>query len=479
MASNPYILYEIISHLMTGYEGSDKKSIRVRQALTEKRKNAASGSIITAKVPAWLRVIGDDPKKPRTIETIEDRVDIVRRIYRLADEGIGAPSITRLFNAEKVPYWLPDKPWIVSQVSAILKDRKVLGIFQPRSDRKPVGEPLVGYYPPIIDQALFDRVQVARFGRAKHHQGRQSHDTVNLFRQMMFDAATGDSIGTFSFVVKRGPKKGTKRVCLISRRKLDTNGSYDVSFRYDLIEEVFISLFEELEPSDFTDAPRQDAATLADISSSLTLAGEKIEITKTKMKTAKDADAYSSYQDQLVELQAERNAFKAEYNRIGIRLASPVVQLVSDAATLFALLKSSNEPDTLRVKIRSRLRQLIDHIHVLFWDEGKSFRLALVEVVFPNGDYRQMMTGYSWTRKPYPYIVGRGSERKHGSPVTTLPRINSLASLPPEERKAEVDRVIKEHTKDIQQLSDAVRNGRIYSEHPSDEERDQIPLTTV
>jgi hypothetical protein len=60
------------------------------------------------------------------------------------------------------------------------------------------------------------------------------------------------------------------------------------------------------------------------------------------------------------------------------------VQLVSDAATLFALLKSSNEPDTLRVKIRSRLRQFIDRIHVLFWDEGKSFRLALVEVVFPN-----------------------------------------------------------------------------------------------
>jgi DNA invertase Pin-like site-specific DNA recombinase len=470
MASNPYILYEIISHLMTGYEESNKKSTRVRDALTEKRKNAASGSIMTAKVPSWLRVIGDDPKKPRTIETIKDRVDIVRRMFRLADEGMGAPSIARLFNAEKVPYWKPGKPWIVSQITTTLKDRKVLGIFQPRSDRKPVGEPLVGYYPPIINQTLFDRVQVARVGRAKHHQGRQSHETINLFREIMFDAATGDSIGMFSFIVKRGPKKGTKRVCLVSRGKLATSGIYEVSFRYDLIEEVFINLFEELNPADFSDAPRKDAAALADISASLTLAGEKIEITKTKMKTAKDAVTYSSYQDQLVELQAERNSIREEYDRVRIRLASPVVQLISDAATLFTLLKSSAEPDALRVKIRSRLRQLVDRIHVLFWNEGKSFRLALVEVVFPNGDYRQMMTGYSMTRKPYPYITGRGSERNQSSPrkmhgFTPLPRINSLASLPTEERKAEVDRVIKEHTKDIQTLTDAIRNGKVLREY--------------
>ena len=127
---------------------------------------------MTAKGPAWLRLSAD---RKRFIP-IPEKVAVVRKVFRLAAEGYGVQRLARKLSEDGVPS-LTGIPWSRSGLVFLLRSKAVLGEFQPcigygsRSDRKPVGEPIQGYYPAVIDEELFYRVQAEfakrAFGRPK------------------------------------------------------------------------------------------------------------------------------------------------------------------------------------------------------------------------------------------------------------------------------------------------------------------------
>jgi len=248
-SSDPFELMMSVALMARANDESLHKSERVREAWSSKRKNAAR-KIITAKCKAWL-----EPKADRTgFDPIPDRVDIIKRIYsEAADQGIGADSIARRLNLERVPTFGGSDGWRKSYVLKILTDRAVLGEFQPRAlvkgKSQPSGEPLSNYLPAIIDEDMFFRAQAARTKRRIAGGGRKGPRVSNLFSKL----AKCGICGRGMTMVNRGDGNGTALVCDGARRGL---GCYRVRWSYNDFERTFLTFMRELDLS----AINQDTA---------------------------------------------------------------------------------------------------------------------------------------------------------------------------------------------------------------------------
>jgi DNA invertase Pin-like site-specific DNA recombinase len=161
--STPDLIMSIL--IMGGAnEQSKVKSERIGKAWSTKRKNAASRPL-TAKCPPWLRL-----KKDRSgFEVIESKARIIRRIFDESAAGIGAYKILHRLNRERTPHLSDINGWSSSYVCKLLKNRAVLGEFQPFEyiktmpgeprRRRPDGDPVPGYFPAIVDEDTFDAVR--------------------------------------------------------------------------------------------------------------------------------------------------------------------------------------------------------------------------------------------------------------------------------------------------------------------------------
>lgn len=180
---------KMLSKAEGAHEESAKKSQRIKRRYEIRRAEAkASGIALTKNLPAWLTV-GKDGKP--TIR--EGRDAVIRRIYDLAEtHGKGSVRIMRALNAELQPWsglnGATTAQWNRSFVTRILQDRQVTGEFQPcvkeNGERVPSGEPWPDYFPRIISQEQFDRVNSAAQAR-QSPAGKKSTVVGNLFSGML------------------------------------------------------------------------------------------------------------------------------------------------------------------------------------------------------------------------------------------------------------------------------------------------------
>lgn len=138
---------------------SAMKAKRIEQAWDNKKVSAANGGgIITRECPRWLRVNAEGT----AFEVLEDRVESVRRVFDMRINGHGVVSIVRRANLEQWPVPGKGASWHTSLVGRILKNRALLGEYQPHKGdgteadkRIPFGDPIPNYYPVVIDETTF------------------------------------------------------------------------------------------------------------------------------------------------------------------------------------------------------------------------------------------------------------------------------------------------------------------------------------
>lgn len=162
---------------------SQNKADRLAGSWKAKRRKVAAGELLvmTRRAPAWVTVEGSPP----AFKLVEDRAAIVRRIYEETVAGFGKASIARRLNVEGVPTFGRASGWHSSYVQKILNTSTVLGEMQP--GRKPrgaprelVGDPIIGYYPAVVDADLHARARKAMASRSRRVGGR-GRRLVNLF----------------------------------------------------------------------------------------------------------------------------------------------------------------------------------------------------------------------------------------------------------------------------------------------------------
>jgi hypothetical protein len=124
----------LVAELQRGYAESKRKSDLAKSVWSDKRKQARPGQAMTGKVPAWLRREpgtgeGGKPQKgePVKLRIIEERAEVVRRIFRLYLEGEGCVRIAGILDREKAPTLGRSGRWSHFYVNLILHNRAVVG----------------------------------------------------------------------------------------------------------------------------------------------------------------------------------------------------------------------------------------------------------------------------------------------------------------------------------------------------------------
>lgn len=166
-----------------GHNESKMKAMRSTENWSQKKKAAANGSIVTSVGPDWLRM----HKGKFTV--IEERADVVRRIYQESAEGLGQDKITRLLNQNNIPPFRGGDRWWPSSVAKILTNPAVIGTYQPYKKiggkRVKDGKEIQGYYPAIIEESLYHRARKARRDRRDgpgKQAGRRGNEFTNILR---------------------------------------------------------------------------------------------------------------------------------------------------------------------------------------------------------------------------------------------------------------------------------------------------------
>ena len=198
-------LIEPLIYMSRAHEESATKSFRLKDSWTRRRKRAEeSGKPMTSNCPRWVEVVDG------RFQLIAERAEIVKAIFKMSREGLGANRILKQLVADPVKYpaFGDSGAWRDSYVTQILQNRAAFGEFQPcvrSEDGKPVedGEAIPNYYPAVVTETEWYVVQSAMKSRFRHY-GRPGKDETNLFTGIVFDVEGNSmAVHTFRIVVNK------------------------------------------------------------------------------------------------------------------------------------------------------------------------------------------------------------------------------------------------------------------------------------
>jgi len=200
--------FPILADMMRSNSESEHKSFRSLANWQTKRKLARKGVIATSQCPRWLEV------RDSKFYVIEERAQLVRRIFDMYVQGYGRGVIVRTLRKEGIPAWNTRKDiWHESYINKLLCNRAVVGdyIAEFKTDEGSRGQEVItGYYPAIVDQALFDRVQDMAFLRKKGQRGRKGKKYANLFQKLARCSVCGGTMGYHNATQDKTRKSGLR-----------------------------------------------------------------------------------------------------------------------------------------------------------------------------------------------------------------------------------------------------------------------------
>jgi DNA invertase Pin-like site-specific DNA recombinase len=223
-------------------EESETKARRLRASWIAKRAKATTKAL-TSICPAWLKL--DRPSG--TFQVIKDRAAIVRQVFRLTLEGMGQHAIAEKLNRERVPVFGRGRHWHRSYVVKLLASPAVIGTMVPhqieyadgkRRRRKPL-DPIPGYFPAVVDEDAYQRVQTLRRDVKSPRRGRHANGKVsNLFGGLVRCPWCSSSM-TLS-------NKGSGWRYLVCTKAKAGAGCEYKAIRYDDVEQAFMEDWQHL-----------------------------------------------------------------------------------------------------------------------------------------------------------------------------------------------------------------------------------------
>ena len=265
ISANPYALMMSISNMIRANEESATKSKRIRSSWDAKRQNIANKRL-TAVCPFWLKPAPGD----KGFETIPERVEVVKRIFQMSQDGIGTATIVKTFNDEGVPQFSDrTNGWQKSYIQKILSNPAVYGEFQPSLRREgettPV-EVIPDYYPAIMPKEQWQIAASARASRRMRGGVSKGKHLTNLFSGLLRCGYCGGPMGIGSYYNSRqdGSKKEIKHLtCSNARRGL---GCQCIQWIYTDLEAMVLRFCKQV---DFAQVLRVNLDAEAEINSAM------------------------------------------------------------------------------------------------------------------------------------------------------------------------------------------------------------------
>jgi len=210
---DPASLMMALIIMMRAHEESAMKSGRLKAAWKAKRSRAKEKPV-TARTPAWVRV-----GTGGLLELIEERADVVRRIFELTLRGTGQHAIAALFNREGIPTFGAARYWQRSYIAKIIRNPAVAGIFVPHTveyedgkRRRTPSERVDGYFPAVISLESFEQAQ-AQF------RGGTATRSESAIRNLFGGLARCPKCTATMTRVSKGPKGGKPYLVCVTAKQ--------------------------------------------------------------------------------------------------------------------------------------------------------------------------------------------------------------------------------------------------------------------
>jgi hypothetical protein len=172
-------------------------------------------------------------------------------------------------------------------------------------------------------------------------------------------------------------------------------GAVYVSFPYDVFERAVLTLFRELKASDVLVKNGKGAKAEA-LAGKLAGLNHKIAVTRKKADESPDVEVFL---DMLADYERAKKTVAAELDAARAEAAGRGgAEALGELQSLAELLDEAEDKEPLRLKIRSRVRQLVSEAWVLVVSLG-AVRLAAVQLFFAEGGGRR---DYVISYRPYP-----------------------------------------------------------------------------
>jgi DNA invertase Pin-like site-specific DNA recombinase len=398
-------------------EESDRKSERCGAAWVQKREAARQGQpqprqrgdsavagtpLLTQRLPAWLAIAGG---KPRLIPAA---ASAVRRVCELAAAGYGAPAIVRKLAEEKVPPIGKTGKWNRSYVALLLRDRRVIGEYQPCRGKKPDGPPIPNYYPAAVDEALWLRARAGARQRASNRGRTGGEAEVNVFAGLLHHAREGDSYFMTSHYSR--PRPGGAAAVQKVKALINANAHQGVSRAYSLpylpFEQAIVSCLTEIDPHEILNGDHAPDLTHA-LRAEFEQADGELEAACAFMAANGFSPAIGKQVKALEDRKADLAARLIEARQSA---AYPLSEAWGECQTLAGALYGAADPRDARLRLRSALRRVVESVWLLVVPRGMA-RLWAVQVWFVGGKrQRSYLVRYEPKRgASQPGSSGRGS----------------------------------------------------------------------
>lgn len=229
-------------------EESAMKSHRIRSSWDAKRKNIANKRL-TKRGPYWLRPTADE----KGFEFIPERVEIVRRIFKMSMEGVGGATIVKMFNKEGVPVFsTKSNGWQNSYIEKVLHSVSVYGALQLKQQRdgeETELEEIPDYYPAIMSKEEWLLVTAARKARRTRGGVSKGKQLSNLFSGLLRCGYCGGPMNMGGSMRKRLSGNHSERkyvACSNARRGIKCNY---IQWTYDDFEPLVLKFCKAVDLS--------------------------------------------------------------------------------------------------------------------------------------------------------------------------------------------------------------------------------------
>lgn len=342
---------------------SERKSQFGKAKWRARRQIMREGKTVGNLCPRWLQ---SKPDRSGFV-FVKDKVKTVRRIVRLYLDGYGAHLIAEKMNDDGHLPLGHGRQWDAGQVKHVLTHDALIGRKQPmRSEivdgkrvKVPDGEPIEDFFPPVIDQEMWDRLQYQLSIRSVNTQPRKQ-TLRNLFPGAVFSVWNGKEV-----VWKlHSTKDGTTS---IHAPRPDKNKKKKYHLPYRTIERAVLLHLQELDPSQLIGKHNTEQELIDSV------AGQLAQLEKHLYDTEKGLiEAYSATLAKVAQkLEIDIAETEKRLGELQLQQRDATTERITDLKDLIARLDTADGERllALRRKLKVRLQTLLERLQIEHIDE--------------------------------------------------------------------------------------------------------------
>lgn len=381
---NPSLLFVSLGSMIRAHEESKVKADRSEKYNSFRLQEAMKGKPQRGRCPSWLKYVPTSSDNGK-YELIPEMVETVKMIVKLTLKGFGSVQIAKELNRLKRPLMRTanrNRVWRFTTVRYIQQSKTLIGYYEPKTKAegeatyKPTGKVIKDYYPAIVSENDFYKMQLIVNKRTTHHRHRDREKVSNIFGNVLVDGFDGSPM--------RLNQVNKAKRAIMKSELLRAGIGEGHGFNYESFETAFLEWITEVQLSD-----SKPVSNLEGLQGKLSSLDERIKKLKEKLRT-EDNDILMEV---AVELGAERRDLLKRIEEEKGKESTGVISTKEVLSTAKRLKKAKPEDlNTVRTEIKGAIQSLCNKIEVYIF--RKTMRLACFGVVyFADGSQKIFMVG--------------------------------------------------------------------------------------